>query len=63
VIEGAAQVQVLDKTFALAEADTCCTPGYESVMLKNLRADQPAFIFMADESPLHRKMGVYEDRG
>jgi len=63
VIEGAAQVQVLDKTFALSEADTCCTPGYESVTLKNLRADQPAFVFMADESPLHRKMGVYEDRG
>jgi gentisate 1,2-dioxygenase len=63
LIEGAAQVQVLDKTFALAEADTCCTPGYEAVTLKNLLADQPAFIFMADESPLHHKMGVYEDRG
>ena len=46
-----------------AEADTCCTPGYESVTLKNLQADQPAFLFIADESPLHRKLGVYENRG
>lgn len=45
------------------EADTCCTPGYEAVMLKNLRADKPTFIFIADESPLHRKLGVYENRG
>jgi gentisate 1,2-dioxygenase len=33
------------------------------VTLKNLNADQPAFIFIADESPLHRKLGVYENRG
>ena len=63
LIEGAAEVQVVSKTFALAEADTCCTPGYESVTLKNLQADQPAFLFIADESPLHRKLGVYENRG
>ena len=24
---------------------------------------QPAFVFIADESPLHRKLGVYENRG
>ena len=63
LIEGGAEVQVLDKTFALAEADTCCTPGYESVTLKNLKSDQPSFVFIADESPLHRKLGVYENRG
>jgi gentisate 1,2-dioxygenase len=45
------------------EADTCCAPGYEAVTLKNLQADQPAFLFIADESPLHRKLGVYENRG
>ena len=63
LIEGGVEVQVLDKTFALAEADTCCTPGYESVTLKNLKSDQPSFVFIADESPLHRKLGVYENRG
>ena len=63
-IEGNAQVTVdgAGQTFTLAEADTCCAPGYTAVTLKNLSADQPAFIFMADESPLHRKLGVYEVR-
>jgi gentisate 1,2-dioxygenase len=33
------------------------------VTLTNLNAKQPAFVFIADESPLHRKLGVYENRG
>jgi gentisate 1,2-dioxygenase len=32
------------------------------VTLKNRSANQPSFIFFADESPLHRKLGVYEVR-
>ncbi|MES2979956.1 MAG: cupin domain-containing protein [Pseudomonadota bacterium] len=63
VIEGAAQVQVEDQAFTLAEADTCCAPGYSQVILTNGSQDQPAFIFIADESPLHRKLGVFENRG
>jgi gentisate 1,2-dioxygenase len=53
----------VNASFQLVEADTCCAPGYEAVTLTNLQADKPAFIFMADESPLHRKLGVYENRG
>jgi gentisate 1,2-dioxygenase len=63
VIEGAVQAQIVNSTFTLAEADTCCAPGYEAVTLTNLNANQAAFIFIADESPLHRKLGVYENRG
>lgn len=62
IIEGAAEVTVQEQQFALAEADTCCAPGYTAVTLRNVRADQSTFIFMADESPLHRKLGVYEVR-
>lgn len=63
-IEGNAAVTVdgASQPFTLAEADTCCAPGYTAVTLHNLSADQPAFLFMADESPLHRKLGVYEVR-
>lgn len=63
-IEGRAEVSVDDagQAFNLVEADTCCAPGYTAVTLRNLSADQPAFLFMADESPLHRKLGVYEVR-
>jgi gentisate 1,2-dioxygenase len=63
LIEGSIKVQVVDSSFTLVEADTCCAPGYEAVTLTNLHANQPAFIFIADESPLHRKLGVYENRG
>jgi gentisate 1,2-dioxygenase len=50
------------QTFTLVEADTCCAPGYTAITLKNRSADQPAFLFVADEAPLHRKLGVYEQR-
>jgi gentisate 1,2-dioxygenase len=64
-IEGSADIAI-DTTqtthFTLAEADTCCVPGYTAVTLSNRSSSAPAFLFMADESPLHRKMGVYENR-
>jgi gentisate 1,2-dioxygenase len=63
VIEGSVEAKMVDSTFTLVEADTCCAPGYEAVTLKNLQADKPSFVFIADESPLHRKLGVYENRG
>jgi gentisate 1,2-dioxygenase len=63
VIEGSVQADMVDSSFKMAEADTCCAPGYEAVTLKNLQADKASFVFIADESPLHRKLGVYENRG
>ena len=63
VIEGSVQVQVVDKQFSMVAADTCCAPGYEAVTLVNLYKDQPCFLLVAYETPLHRKLGVYENRG
>lgn len=63
VIEGEVQAHIVTSQFHLLEADTCCAPGYEAVTLVNLHSQQPAFLFMADEFPLHRKLGVYENRG
>jgi gentisate 1,2-dioxygenase len=63
LIEGSLGVQVEAQSFTLAEADTCCAPGYAAVQLANRSSDRPAFLFIADESPLHRKLGVFEDRG
>ena len=45
-----------------ADADTCCIPGYEPITLKNLCADRPSFVFIADDAPLQKKLGVYEVR-
>jgi len=62
VIEGGATVQVGDQHFKLAAADTCCAPGYTAVTLGNAAADAPSFLFIADETPLHQKLGVFEIR-
>ncbi|MEO7760619.1 MAG: cupin domain-containing protein [Casimicrobiaceae bacterium] len=62
VIEGGATVQIEEERFTMTEADTCCAPGYCNVTLSNRSAMQPTFLFIADESPLHRKLGVYEQR-
>ncbi|MBP6764909.1 MAG: cupin domain-containing protein [Rubrivivax sp.] len=62
VIEGGAEVALQGQTFTLAEADTCCAPGYAAITLRNRSAEAPAFVFMADESPLHKKLGVFETR-
>jgi gentisate 1,2-dioxygenase len=63
LIEGAVEVEIEPQRFALAEADTCCAPGYTAVTLVNRSPSRPAFLFIADEAPLHRKLGVYEVRG
>jgi gentisate 1,2-dioxygenase len=63
LIEGAVEVRVEAQVFRLAEADTCCAPGYTAVSLANRSADAPAFLFIADETPLHKKLGVFENRG
>ena len=63
LIEGSVEVRIEDQAYTLAEADTCCAPGYSAVRLRNGSAKTPAFIFIADETPLHRKLGVFENRG
>lgn len=62
VIEGGADVAVAGQRFAMAQADTCCAPGYTAIELRNRSEQEPCFLFLADESPLHRKLGLYETR-
>ena len=62
-IEGGTAVAIGDAAFQLGEADTCCAPGYTAITLRNASATAPSFLFIADEAPLHRKLGVYERRG
>lgn len=62
LVEGSARLETEDKTFTMEEADTSCIPGFSAATLTNLSQNEPAYFFVADESPLHRKLGVYEDR-
>ncbi len=61
-IEGGFSLRVDDTAFHVAEADTACAPGYAKVALRNASDETPAFVFVADETPLHEKLGVYEQR-
>jgi len=62
VIEGRAKATIGEQAFALALADTCCAPGYTAVTLSNPSKQHPAFLFIADETPLHQKLGIFETR-
>ncbi|MBN9427658.1 MAG: cupin domain-containing protein [Burkholderiales bacterium] len=59
-IKGRATVRIADQVFELDDADTCCAPGYTPVTLANRSRTEPAFLFIADEAPLHKKLGIYE---
>lgn len=37
-------------------------PGYTPITLSNASASAPAFLFVADETPLHQKLGLFEVR-
>ena len=62
VIEGGASVTADAICFELGEADTCCIPGYTSITLVNASASEASYVFMADDAPLQKKLGVYEVR-
>jgi len=61
VIEGSCEIDIEGAQYQLGLADTCCAPGYTPITLKN-HSSQPSFLFMTDETPLHRKLGVFENR-
>lgn len=60
VIEGAADVGVAEQHFTVVEAATCCARGCTRMTLANSCAAAPAFVFIADETTLHNKHGVFE---
>lgn len=62
LIEGAATLHTATGALPLDEADTACVPGFSTATLTNASANAPAFFFVADEAPLHRKLGLFERR-
>jgi gentisate 1,2-dioxygenase len=62
VVEGAGDAQVNDTAIAFEQADTFCAPGFATVRLSNRSNRAPAYLVAADESPLQRKLGIYEQR-
>ncbi len=55
-------MQIEQNSYTLETADTDCVPGYTEASLRNLSPGEPAFLFLANEPALHRKLGIYEVR-
>ncbi|MBL8486378.1 MAG: cupin domain-containing protein [Rhodocyclaceae bacterium] len=59
-VEGGGTAGIDGVTHAFGEADTMAVPTHAEVTLANGSGTQPAFLFMVDDAPLHRKLGIYE---
>jgi gentisate 1,2-dioxygenase len=62
VVEGSGDAQVNDTAIVFDQADTFCAPGFATVRLSNRSSRAPVYLVAADESPLQRKLGIYEQR-
>jgi gentisate 1,2-dioxygenase len=62
VVEGEGTADVDGTPVSFVQADTFCAPGFASVTLVNPAARAPLCLITADESPVHRKLGVLEVR-
>jgi gentisate 1,2-dioxygenase len=62
VVEGSGEAQVDDTSVRFDTADTFCAPGFAEVRLANASSRDPLCFIVADESPIHRKLGVFETR-
>jgi gentisate 1,2-dioxygenase len=62
VVDGAGDATVDATAIAFEQGDTFCAPGLATVRLANRSSRAPLHLVTADESPLQRKLGVYEER-
>ncbi|MEO5700182.1 MAG: cupin domain-containing protein [Casimicrobiaceae bacterium] len=60
VVEGHGSAEVNGVALALAQGDTFCAPGFASIRVVNASGAKAMFLLGADESPVHRKLGVFE---
>jgi gentisate 1,2-dioxygenase len=60
VVAGAGSATIATRTLGYGVADTFCAPGGAAIRLTNASAHEPLFLISADESPVQRKLGVFE---
>ena len=60
VVEGGGTAVVDGVALPFGESDTLAVPTHADVRLANASGKAPAFLFMVDDAPLHRKLGFYE---
>jgi gentisate 1,2-dioxygenase len=62
VVEGEGDALVDGVAMTLAPSDTVCAPGFAAVTMANRSSRHPWCLIGVDESPVHRKLGVFEWR-
>ena len=61
MIEGQTTITIDGQSSALDTADTACAPCFAHIDLIN-HADEACFLFIADEAPIQKKLGLYSTR-
>ena len=60
VVEGSGSADIDGVALSFGESDTFAAPTHAEIRLANASSKAPAFLFMVDDAPLHRKLGFYE---
>ena len=63
VVAGEGDAEINGGTLRLEQSDTFCAPGLARVRIGNRSGAKPLYLISADESPVHRKLGLYEEDG
>jgi gentisate 1,2-dioxygenase len=60
VVEGSGTAEVDGISLPFAEADTLAVPTHAEVRLKNRAPSSPTYLFIVDDAPLQRRIGIYQ---
>lgn len=61
VVEGEGSAVIDGSKVSFVESDTFAAPTHATITLRNGSSKEPAFLFLVDDAPLHRKLGFYEE--
>ncbi len=61
VIQGEMQIDINAESHQLDRSDTACAPCFAQIDLIN-NTEEPCYVFVADEAPLQKKLGLYSTR-
>jgi gentisate 1,2-dioxygenase len=62
-VEGSGTAHVAGNSHEFMESDTMAVPNHADVAIQNGSSAKPCFLFIVDDAPLHRKLGIYETFG
>lgn len=60
VVEGSGESQVDGTDISWSQADTFAAPTHAAIALCNRSVKEPAFLFVVDDAPMQRRLGIYE---